>query len=85
MVKLRKRVYRGHTVEFTSEQKRNGEWIARAMIILAHPGGTKRIPIFGRLRMTFGTEREANAYAFELAKLWIEGRLWGTNGHGISG
>lgn len=55
------------------------------MIILAHPGGTKRIPIFGRLRMTFGTEREANAYAFELAKLWIEGRLWGTNGHGISG
>jgi len=26
--------------------------------------------------------KRADAYAFELAKIWIDGRLWGTNGHG---
>jgi len=43
---------------------------------------TKRIPIFGRRRATFETRRQANSYALELAKLWIDGRLWGANGHG---
>jgi hypothetical protein len=32
--------------------------------------------------MTFETRARADAYGFELAKLWIDGRLWGTNGHG---
>jgi hypothetical protein len=69
-------------VELASEQKRPREWIASATIVLDQDGRTKRIPIFGRRRMIFGTEREANAYALELAKLWIDGKLWGANGHG---
>jgi hypothetical protein len=32
--------------------------------------------------MTFTTRAQADSYGFELAKLWIDGRLWGMNGHG---
>jgi hypothetical protein len=42
----------------------------------------KRIPIFGRRRMTFDTRAQADSYGLELAKLWIDGKLWGANGHG---
>ena len=72
-------------MELASEQKRPREWIARATVVLDDAGQTRRIPIFGRRRMTFTNEREANAYALELAKIWIDGKLWGANGHGTSG
>lgn len=54
------------------------------MIIIQGDGDKtfKRIPIFGRRRATFNNQRRADAYAMELAKLWIDGRLWGANGHG---
>lgn len=64
-----------------SEQTKSGEWTARATIVL-DAEEKKRIPVFGRRRATFKTQRQADAYAFELAKLWIDGRLWGANGHG---
>jgi hypothetical protein len=41
----------------------------------------KKIPIYGRRRASFGSKREADLYALELAKLWIDGRIWGGNGH----
>ena len=79
---VRTKTYRGHRVEFDSEEIRRREWIARATIVIADGKKEKRIPIFGRRRGTFETQRQADAYALELAKLWIDGRTWGTNGHG---
>jgi hypothetical protein len=31
---------------------------------------------------SFDTRREADGYALELVKLWIEAKIWGGNGHG---
>lgn len=78
------RTYRGHRVEFDAERKRNGQWVARATIVIVEHGREKRIPIFGRRRGSFDTEEQANDYALELAKMWIDGRTWGTNGHGAT-
>ena len=79
---MKKSHYKGHTIELDSEPLKRGRWIARATVIVENPGTPKRIPIFGRRRGSFATRREADAYALELAKLWIEGKLWGANGHG---
>jgi hypothetical protein len=79
---MRKKIYRGHTVELASEEGRSGAWIARATIIIDDDKTVKKIPIFGRRRATFETRRQADSYAMELAKLWIDGRLWGGNGRG---
>lgn len=79
---MRKKTYRDHVVELVSEEARAGEWVARATIIVECGKNPKRIPIFGRRRATFETQRQADSYAMELAKLWIDGRLYGTNGHG---
>jgi hypothetical protein len=69
-------------VQLESEAKRPGEWVARVTIKFSEGNKEKCIPIFGRRRMSFATRAQADAYGFELAKLWIDGRLWGTNGHG---
>ena len=74
--------YKGHAIELDSEQLKRGRWIARATVVIEESGRVKRIPIFGRRRASFATRREADAYALELAKLWIEGKIWGANGHG---
>jgi hypothetical protein len=79
---MRKRTYRDHVVELVSEETRAGEWVARATIILQVGQTVKRIPVFGRRRAPFETKHQADSYAMELAKLWIDGRLWGANGHG---
>ena len=79
---MQTRKYRGHSIEFDSEEVRAGEWFARATIVVVENKRTKRIPIFGRRRGTFDTQRQADDYALELAKMWIDGRTWGTNGHG---
>ncbi len=74
--------YLDHRVELDAEEIRSGEWIARAMIVFLENKVEKRIPIFGRRQATFDTQELADNYALELAKLWIDGRLEGTNGHG---
>ena len=79
---MRTRVYRAHLVELDSAEIRAGEWVARATIVFVDHKLEKRIPIFGRRRATFGSQRQADSYALELAKLWIDGKLWGSNGHG---
>ena len=79
---MRTRIYRGHNVELDSEEIRSGEWFARATILIEENKQTKKIPIFGRRQATFNTQRQADAYALELAKMWIDGRTCGTNGHG---
>ena len=79
---MRTRPYNDHRVDFDSEEIRQGEWIARATIVVLDQRIEKRIPIFGRRQATFDTQEQADAYALELAKLWIDGRASGTNGHG---
>ena len=78
---MKRVVYRGHTVELISDKIRPGRWVARATIVIQEGETVKQIPIFGRRRASFDTQREANSCALELAKLWIEGRLSGGNGH----
>lgn len=79
---MRRTSYRGHKIELAAEQTLSGEWIARATIIIDDGQTVKKIPIFGRRRAVFDSRRKADSYALELAKLWIDGRLWGANGHG---
>ena len=74
--------YRDHRIELLSEVTDSGEWVAQAMIVINDADKAKRIPIFGRRRATFDSKHGADAYALELAKLWIDGRLWGGNGRG---
>ena len=57
---MRSKTYRSHRVEMESEQTKSGEWTARATIVLVHAEQTKRIPIFGRRRATFETQRQAD-------------------------
>jgi hypothetical protein len=79
---MRAKTYRGHRVELESEPTASGAWAARATIVFFDEKKEKRIPIYGRRRATFDSRNQADAYALELAKLWIDGRTWGTNGHG---
>jgi hypothetical protein len=79
---MRTKNYRDHKIELLSEVTDSGEWVAQAMIVINDADKAKRIPIFGRRRATFDSKRRADAYALELAKLWIDGRLWGGNGRG---
>jgi hypothetical protein len=79
---MRTKNYRDHKIELLSQVTDSGEWVAQAMIVINDAHKAKRIPIFGRRRATFDSKRGADAYALELAKLWIDGRLWGGNGRG---
>jgi hypothetical protein len=43
--------------------------------VVTHEGGSVRtLPIVAHLDITFVTEAEANAYAVEMAKKWIDER-----------
>jgi hypothetical protein len=77
---MKKVTYKGHTVELVSEQFRTGRWVARATVVVKEGRKVKQIPIYGRRRGSFDSRSEADAYGLELAKLWIEGRIWGGNG-----
>jgi hypothetical protein len=75
---MRKVSYRGHEIELLSHKVGAGRWVARAAVKIEDG---KKIPILGRRRTTFGSPRDADSYALELAKLWVDGRLSGANGH----
>lgn len=77
---MKKVSYKGHTVELVSHRLRSGGWVAGATVVIEEGKEVKKIPIFGRRRARFDSRKEADAYALELAKLWIEGRIWGGNG-----
>ncbi len=74
--------YKGHTIELDSHKLGSGKWVARATVIVHEASRAKKVPIFGRRQASFDTRREADAYALELARLWVEGKIWGANGHG---
>jgi hypothetical protein len=77
---MRIRTYRGHRVELESDRIRAREWMARAIIVIVEGKKEKRIPIFGRRRGTFDTQKQADAYALELAKLWTTAEPGATTG-----
>jgi hypothetical protein len=79
---MRAKNYRDHRIELLSKETTSGEWVAQAMIVINDAGKAKRIPIFGRRQATFDSKGGADAYALELAKLWVDGHLWGGNGRG---
>ena len=81
-IPMRIKNYRNHQIELLSELTESGEWIAQATIVVNDAGKARRIPIFGRRRATFESKRGADAYALELAKLWVDGHLTGGNGRG---
>lgn len=77
---MKKIVYRGHTIELSSERMRSRRWVPKATIVIEEKETIKRIPIYGRRRGSFDTQREADSCALELAKLWVNGRVSGGNG-----
>lgn len=77
---MKRASHKGHTIELVSEKLSSGGWVARANVIIEEEKRIKKIPIFGRRRATFDSGKHADAYALELAKLWVEGRIWGGNG-----
>tara|TARA_Y100000294_G_C8420754_1_gene282678 strand:- start:136 stop:375 length:240 start_codon:yes stop_codon:yes gene_type:complete len=77
---VKKVTYKNHVVELLSQRRRAGGWYARATVIIEDDKKTKQIPILSRRRTRFDTQRDADDYALELAKLWIDGRTWGGNG-----
>ena len=79
---MRRVSYKGHAIELDSQKLESGKWIAQAIVVIKETAVVKRVPIFGRRQMSFDERREADAYAMELARLWVEGRIWGANGHG---
>ena len=80
---MRSKTYCEHRVELDSEKVHDNQWVARATIVVVEAETEKRIPIFGRRRATFDSQDLADAYGFELAKIWIDGKLSGANGHGL--
>ena len=77
---MKKVSYEGHTIELVSHKLRTGGWVPRATVIIEDGKTVKSIPIFGRRRASFDSQREADSCALELAKLWVEGRISGGNG-----
>jgi hypothetical protein len=79
---MRRVSYKGHLIELDSHKLPSGKWTARATVVIKEAIAVKRVPIFGRRQASFDLKRQADAYAFELARLWVEGRLFGANGQG---
>jgi hypothetical protein len=79
---MKKATYRRHTIELSSEQLPSGGWVAKATVLVVTGKVNKIIPIFGRRRASFDTKRQADAYALELAKLWVDEKIRGGNGRG---
>ncbi|MGH7772721.1 MAG: hypothetical protein ACREQA_10865 [Candidatus Binatia bacterium] len=77
---MKKVSYKGHTIKLVSNRLRSGGWVPRATVIIDEGKGVKMIPIFGRRRASFDSRKQADSYALELAKLWVDGRIWGGNG-----
>lgn len=79
---MKKKTYRRHRIELLSARLASGGWVARARVLIQDGKVNKKIPIFGRRRAPFDTKRQADTYALELAKLWVDGKIRGGNGRG---
>jgi hypothetical protein len=66
--------HRGRTIEPQSYQSDGEQWRSRAIVVTHEGGSVRTLPIVAYLDITFVTEAEANAYAVEMAKKWIDER-----------
>jgi hypothetical protein len=66
--------HRGRTIEPQSYESDDGLWRPKAMVVTNEGGSVHTLPIVAHLDTTFATEREANSYAIEMAKKWIDER-----------
>jgi hypothetical protein len=64
--------YRGRTIEPQSYLS-DSKWHPKA-ILLTHESGSRTLPIVAHVDISFGTEHEANVYAVEMTKKWIDER-----------
>ena len=76
---MKKVSYKGHFIELVSEKLRSRGWVPRAIVVVEEGTRVKKIAIFGRTRASFDSQKEADSSALELAKLWVDGRIWGGN------
>jgi hypothetical protein len=66
--------YKGRVIEAQSYESDGGSWRPKAMVSTEEGGGVRTHPVSAPLAVLFATERDANAYAVEMAKKWIDDR-----------
>jgi hypothetical protein len=66
--------HRGRTIEPQSDLSDGGQWRPKAILVTHEGGAVRTLPIVAHVDITFATEREANVYAVEMAKKWIDER-----------
>jgi hypothetical protein len=64
----------GRTIDPQSYETDGGQWRPKAIVATHGGGSVHTLPIVAHLDTTFATEAEANAYAVEMAKKWIDER-----------
>ena len=64
--------YRGRIVEPQSYRTADERWRPKVLIIPNHGGSVRTSPVFAPPDKTFATEGEANEYAVEMAKKWVD-------------
>jgi hypothetical protein len=71
---MRELMYRGWRVEARGQALASGEWSPRALVWRDRELHHYRLPRPNRpgAQRTFGTEGEADAYAEQLARAWID-------------
>ena len=67
-------VYRGRTIEPQAYQSDGEQWRPKAIVVTHEGGSVQTLPIVSHIDTMFATEAEANAYAVEMAKKWIDER-----------
>ena len=66
--------HRGRTIEAQSYLSDRGQWRPKVLLVTREGGSVWILPIVAHVDITFASEREANAYAVEMAKKWIDKR-----------
>jgi hypothetical protein len=64
----------GRTIEPQSYETDGGQWHPKAIVVIHEGGSVRTLPIVSHIDTTFATEAEANAYAVEMAKKWMDER-----------
>jgi hypothetical protein len=72
MVQLMDYRHKDYIIRPQSEQLRSGRWSAKALVHLHRGGRLTVTPIYSEEGREFATESEANAYALQLARNWID-------------
>jgi hypothetical protein len=64
--------YKGWVIEAQSYKSDGGRWRPKALVSIHEGGSVTTRPVPAPLSVMFDTEQNADAYAFEMAKKWID-------------